>query len=127
MIGIFFRSDAPKERVRFEARAVAVRTGRIAAIAGKHDTDVHLVGFRFEPFEEMLNAVPLLRAEARPFRIAEANPILFFLSQIAVRLVDIESVFGSIAQEVILAFRITFCIPWLDCTFFNREALIGDD
>ena len=91
MIGVFFGADAPKKRVGFETSAVAVRAGRIAAIAGEHDTDVHLVGFRFEPFEEMLNAVPLLRAEACPFRIAEADPVLFFLSQITVRLADIQS------------------------------------
>ena len=127
MIGVFFGADAPKKRVGFETSAVAVRAGRIAAIAGEHDTDVHLVGFRFEPFEEMLNAVPLLRAEACPFRIAEADPVLFFLSQITVRLADIQTSFGGITQEVVLAFGVAFRIPGFDGTFFNGEAFVGND
>ena len=127
MIGLFFGADASKERVGFKTSAVAVRAGSVAAIAGEHDADVHLVGFRFEPFEEMFNAVPFLGAEACPFRIAEADPILFFLGQITVGLVDIEPAFGGITQKVILAFGIAFRIPRFDRTFFNRKAFIGDD
>ena len=71
-----------QQRFGLEPLALAIRTGRVSAITGEQDPDVHLVSPGFQPAEIPFNAVP----GARPFvllifaviRLAIDDPLLRF-------------------------------------------------
>ena len=83
------------------------RTRLVVAIAAEQDADVHLVGFRFEPAEESLHAIPdaviqILAGNIGP-ALAVHHPILIGLGQVLEGLVHIHFPQGRGAQQIALA------------------------
>ena len=122
--------DAEIERFRLEAAAVAGRTGLVAAVAREQHTDVHFVGFAFEPAEIAVHTIPL--AGFPGFGGVEAglaldDKILIGLWEAFKVSVDVDAAFAAVANEVVLAFGGLAALERTNDAFGNRKRAVGDD
>ena len=113
-VGIGLAAEPPRQRIGFEARAVAGLAWRVGAVLRQQYADVHLVGFGFQPLEEMLHAVPGAGpglAPALPFVFAFEHPALLFGSQIAPRRIERNAAQLRVFKDVVLTLVETRRLP----------------
>ncbi len=85
---------------------------------------MHLVGFRLEPGEEALDAVP---DSLGPFAFAFDHPLAALGAELAPGRVERDAaLFGELLQ-VFLTFRVGLGLPGLDGAAAKRLTFIGND
>ncbi len=105
-VGLGLGAHAPEHGLGLEARAVAVRAGRVGAVLREQHADVHLVGLRLQPLEEARHAVPVRLAglvPAHPALVAVDHPAAVLRREVAPRDVERHAVALRVLHDVVLA------------------------
>ncbi len=126
-VGLLLGADAPQLRLELQARAVAHRALRVAAVLGQQHADVHLVGLRLEVLEEALDAVPLLVPVAVPVRRALDDPLALRLGQHVPRGVARNAGVARVLDEVVLLLLPGRRLYRLDGAVAQRLLLVRHD
>ena len=101
------RVDAEIQRIRLEAPPVAFRARLVTAIAGKQHTDVHFIGFAFQPLKIAIDSIPVsgVPGLARiDIRVSMNDKILICLGKSLEGTHGIDAAFATMADKIILAF-----------------------
>ena len=106
-IGVLLAAEPPRQRVGLQPRAAARLARRVSAVFRQQHADVHLVGFAFQPLEEMAHAVPGAGPgffPAYPFGLAFERPVFLRGRQFAPRRVERDAALFRVLLDVVLAF-----------------------
>src|SRR5438132_11805925 len=126
------RHDAIIQCLGLQAPSVALRTGRVSAIAAEQNADMHFVGLALEPFEKSADAVPAI--VLRQFldvgvfvaRFAVDHKILIGFRQILERNANVDLVPRTGAYQIALRFTHLFAAENPDGALRDRERPIGN-
>src|SRR5438067_5106795 len=126
------RHDAIIQCLGLEAPSVALRTGRVSAIAAEQNADMHFVGLALEPFEKSADAVPaivlrqLLHVGVLVARLAVDDEILVGLRQILERNAGIDLLPHAGPHQVALRIAHLLAAENADRALRDRERAVGD-
>ena len=121
---------APAKRLGLQAEAVADGAGVVGAVAGEEDPHVHLVGVLFEPAEEALHAVPVLRPLLAVFLavagLAVDHEGLLLGRERGKRHVGADALFLRELAQVVEAAAVHLALPALDGAVVDGAVGVGD-
>lgn len=122
--------DAIGEDFGLEASALAVRAGRIGAVSGEEDADVHFVGFGLEPAEVSFDAVPsagpLVFGVAAVVGVTLDDPALVFRGEHGEGDIGGDSAGAAELEQVALAFEALAGLPGADGALGEGFGAIGE-
>ena len=117
-------ADAPKQGLRSESRTQATAAGRIRPILRQQNTDVHFVGFGFEPGKETADSVPDVLF---PFTFALDDPLPMAFVEIAPRRIEWDASLASQTLHVLLTFSVGLGLPRANRATSQSLRVIGND
>ena len=134
-IGEGFAEDLEVEGIGLQTGALAVGAFGVGTVTREEDADVHLVGFRFEPVEEALNAIPaaflpeslgLLEGGEGGFVTAFSvlHPALLIGLEFVPRGVGVDVDSLAVAEKVSLAVPSAFALEGFDGTLSKGEEVV---